>query len=96
MGVSVASEIKPLTCHVFSVSGAVHESVDQAVVSRGRCILQEGIDLFRGRWQSGQIQCHATDECFLVRWPGGKQSSLLQTRIDKGIHGIIHMVHTRH
>jgi hypothetical protein len=58
------------------------------LVSVGRVILQEGVHFFRGWRQADEVEGYAADERCLVRFRGGLQPFLLQSRENEGVDGV--------
>ena len=62
VGVAVAGGVEPEPRHVLAVAGRLEQAVDDLLVSLRRRVGQEGVDLFEGRRQAGQVERHAADQ----------------------------------
>ncbi len=76
--VGIAGEIEPLHRHPLTVMRRGEQPIDHLVISIRRIIGQERIQLSRSGRQSGQIECHATQQNRLIGFGRRMQSLLLE------------------
>ena len=87
--VRITNQIQPINRHSLPIMRGGQQIIHNALKSETIPILNEALDLFGRRRQSGQIQKDAPNPSAAVRGRRMRQSFPLQTGADESIHGIV-------
>ena len=79
VGVGIASKIQPVTCHMFPIGRALHQTFNQLLDRLGGRIREEGIDFLRTRGKSDEIEVNPSDEGFRLGERGRFESFAFET-----------------
>src|SRR5262249_60347514 len=85
----VANQCEPMARPSLAVMRAGEQTVDQSLPGPGRGVFDEGLDLFRSRWQAGQVEIGAADERAAIRSRRGLETFGLHLRQQESVNRIV-------
>ena len=62
VGLGKMRNIDPVAGPALAITRARQETGDNLLISIGRAVFDEGLDLGGGRWEAGQVEIKAPDE----------------------------------
>ena len=86
MAVSIAGAVKPPGRQALSEARRCQQAIDRLRIRLWCLIREEGVQLFQGRRQAGQVKGSPSQELFLRGRHLGLEPSRLETREDKAVH----------
>ena len=88
MRVGIPGHIQPVLGHFFTVTGRCQISVDHSFIGTGCGIAEVFVDFLNGGWQPGDRKRDTANQGFAIGFRLNMQSRLLQTDIEKSVHGM--------
>ena len=88
VGVCIAGQIQPVTCHMFAIGRALRQAFNQLFDCLRRRIRDEGVDLLGTRGEPDEIKINAPDEGFRLGERGRFQSFAFKTTLQEEVNGV--------
>jgi len=88
VSIGIASKVEPVDGHSLAEPRRGEKPVDNSLVGVGTMIFEKFIDLGQGWGQADEIKANATDEAFLGRLGGRRDSFLIEFGQDEGVDWI--------
>ena len=95
VGVRIAGQIQPVTCHMFAIGRALRQAFNQLLdCFRGR-LCEEGVDFLGTRGEPDEIEINSPDEGFRLGERGRFQSFAFETTLQEEVDRVADTLRNR-
>ena len=85
VGLGVADQVQPVPAPALAVARGREQSVDHLVVSLGRSVGEEGVDLIGGRREPGEVVSGPAEQRRFLGRRGGSEAGRFELRQDEAV-----------
>ena len=95
VALGVPDDVEPVPAPLLAVFCGRQQTVDQLLPRFNVRVLHEGIDLFRSRWQTGEVVIRSANQRRFVRRSDRGELLGCEFRLEERIHGVTNTGHGR-